>query len=90
MKKMIITFLLGILLIGTFGAAVVSAVASDNAKANYDFGSMQKLCARYMNSGNDEGSFSCHNLDSNEGAEPTNTDFGNTDTGNSEGSFSCH
>lgn len=58
MKNTIITVLLGILLIGVFGAAVVSAVASDAAGANYGFGSMHRWAARYMDSGNREGDLS--------------------------------
>ena len=51
MKKTIIAILLGILLIGAFGAAVVSAVASDDAGANYGFGLMNRWAARYTDSG---------------------------------------
>ena len=55
MKKMITAILLGILLVGTFGAAVVSAiasddtkvvvssVASDDAKVNDDLGQMHQF-----------------------------------------------
>jgi hypothetical protein len=38
MKKTIIAVLLGILLVGAFGAMIVSAIASDDTKANYGFG----------------------------------------------------
>ena len=65
MKKTIVAILLGVLLIGTFGAAVVSAVASNNAGvnnagANYGngFGLMNRLGARYTNSGCCGGNFS--------------------------------
>jgi hypothetical protein len=57
-KKTIIAILLGVLLIGTFGAAVVSAVASNNAGANNaganygnSFGFMNRLGTRHTNSG---------------------------------------
>ena len=57
--------LLGVLLTGTFGAAVVSAVASNsagtnNARANYGngFGIMNRLGAKYTNSGCCGGNFS--------------------------------
>ncbi|RPJ69263.1 MAG: hypothetical protein EHM20_16595 [Alphaproteobacteria bacterium] len=70
MKKTVTAILLGILLVGTFGAAIVSAVASndtkekavvstvasDDAKAKGDLGQMHNLCGKYMNSG------SMHNL----------------------------
>jgi Peptidase propeptide and YPEB domain. len=58
MRKPIIATFLGILLIAAFGAAVVSAVASDNAGANYGFGSMHRWAARYMDSGSRGGNFS--------------------------------
>lgn len=48
MKKTITTVLLGLLLIGTLGAAVVSAVASDDAKANDSFGQVHQWCGKYM------------------------------------------
>jgi ABC-type glycerol-3-phosphate transport system substrate-binding protein len=50
MKKSVIAVLLGILLIGTFGAAVVSAVASDDAR-NYGSSPMHRWAARYTDSG---------------------------------------
>jgi len=46
MKKGIITILLATLLIGAFGAAVVSAVASDNTGATYGPGFMHRWAAR--------------------------------------------
>lgn len=58
MKKAIIAILLGILFIGASGAMVVSAVASDNAGANYGFGSMHRLAARHIGSGSHYGNFS--------------------------------
>lgn len=42
MRQAIIATLLGILLIEASGAAVVSAVASDNSGTNYGFGSMHR------------------------------------------------
>ncbi|KKH46880.1 PepSY domain-containing protein [Methanosarcina sp. 1.H.A.2.2] len=51
MKKSIIAILLAALLIGTFGAAVVSAVASDDTRANYGSGFMHRGAARYTGSG---------------------------------------
>ena len=51
MKKSIIAILLATLLIGTFGAAVVSAVASDDTRANYGPGVMQRWAARSTDSG---------------------------------------
>lgn len=103
MRK-IIAALLGILLIGTLGAAVVSAVASedanvsttvsDNTKAEDSFGQMHNLCGKYMTSGN---------LDSNEidsmhkscGEYMNSGNFKgsgmmNTGSGNNAGGFSCH
>jgi len=76
MKKTITTVLLGLLLIGTLGAAVVSAVASDNAKANDSFGQVHQWCGEYMNSGSLK-------LDGSTGQ--TNIDYGNNQNG-----FSCH
>jgi len=71
MKKTIIAVLLGILLTGVFGAAVVSAVASDDAGTNYGFGSMHRWAARYMDSGNCEGNFSyCPYFNSSKTVEP--------------------
>ena len=64
MKKDIIAILLGVLLIGTFGAAVVSAVASNNAGANNaganygnGFGLMNKTGTGYTCSGCCGGNF---------------------------------
>ncbi|AKB18248.1 MULTISPECIES: hypothetical protein [unclassified Methanosarcina] len=51
MKKTITAILLGILLIGTFGAAVVSAVASDDTGATHGYGFMQRWAARSTDSG---------------------------------------
>lgn len=51
MKKSIIAILLATLLIGTFGAAVVSAVASDDTGANYGPGFMHRWAARSTDSG---------------------------------------
>ena len=70
MKKAIIAILLGILFIGASGAMVVSAVASDNAGANYGFGSMHRWSARYTDSGSRYGNFShCLYLNSNNTSE---------------------
>lgn len=70
MRKAIIAILLGILLIGASGAAVVSAVASDNAGANYGFGSMHRWAARYTDSGSREENFSyCPYFNSSKTAE---------------------
>jgi ABC-type glycerol-3-phosphate transport system substrate-binding protein len=57
MKKSIISILLGLMLIGTFGAFVVSAVASDDAR-NYGSGPMHRWAARYTDSGYSAGNFS--------------------------------
>lgn len=58
MRKVIIAILLGILFLGASGAAVVSAVASDNAGTNYGFGSMHRWAARHTDSGSCKGNFS--------------------------------
>jgi hypothetical protein len=58
MKKAIIATLLGILLIGASGVAVVNAVASDNAGTNYGFGPMNRWAAKYTNSSSSDGNFS--------------------------------
>jgi hypothetical protein len=58
MRKVVIAILLGILLIGTSGAAVVNAVASDNEGARYGFGQMHRWAARNTDSGLREGNFS--------------------------------
>lgn len=59
MKKTVVAIILGILLIGAFGAAAVNAVASDDAKANYGhgFGHMHRWAARYTGSENRAGNF---------------------------------
>jgi hypothetical protein len=70
MRKAIIAILLGILFIGISGAAVVSAVASDNAGTNYGFGSMHRWAARHMDSGSCYGNFSnCPYFNSNNTSE---------------------
>ncbi|WP_230668831.1 MULTISPECIES: hypothetical protein [Methanosarcina] len=70
MRKAIIAILLGILFIGVSGAAVVSAVASDNAGTNYGSGSMHRWAARNMDSGPRYGNFSdCPYFNSNSTAE---------------------
>ena len=51
MKKSIIAILLATLLIGTFGAAVVSAVASGDTGANYGPRFMHRWAARSTDSG---------------------------------------
>lgn len=58
MRKSITAILLAILLIGTFGAAAASAIASDDAKANYGSGYMHRWAARYTDSGYCAGNFS--------------------------------
>ena len=95
MKKVITAVLLGILLIGTFGAAVVSAIASDDAKDS--FGQMHQLCDKYMNSGNcnskEDGSMNmrCGGY-MNSGSVKSNESAGQTDidSGNNQNGFSCH
>ncbi|AKB28142.1 hypothetical protein MSSIT_1423 [Methanosarcina siciliae T4/M] len=57
MKKGITTILLAILLIGAFGAAVVSAVASDDTGANYGSGLMNRWAARNTDSGYGAGNY---------------------------------
>ncbi|AYK14003.1 MAG: hypothetical protein ACOX7X_02965 [Methanosarcina flavescens] len=57
MRKAIIAILLGILLVGASGAAVVSAVTSDNAGTNYGFGS-HRWAARCTGLGPCAGNFS--------------------------------
>lgn len=70
MRKAIIAILLGILFIGVSGAAVVSAVASDNAGTNYGSGSMHRWAARNTDSGPRYGNFSdCPYFNSNSTAE---------------------
>ena len=58
MKNAIIAILLVILFIGASGVAAVSAVASDNAGANYGLGPMHRWAARYTDSGSSEGNLS--------------------------------
>ena len=70
MRKAIIAILLGILFIGVSGAAVVSAVASDNAGTNYGSGLMHRWAARNMDSGSRYGNFSdCPYFNSNNTSE---------------------
>jgi hypothetical protein len=97
MKKTITTVLLGILLIGTLGAAVVSAVASDDAKANNSFGQMHQWCGKYMDSSNfnsnENGSMHrwCGEY-MNSGSLKLNGSAGQTniDSVNNQNGFSCH
>jgi hypothetical protein len=68
MKKTVMTVVLGMLLIGVFGAAAVSAVASDDVNTNYGhgFGHMHRWTARYTDSGYIAGNFtSCPYFNSN-------------------------
>lgn len=58
MKKIITAALLGILLIGVFGAVVVSAVAPNDTRANYGPGFMHRWAARYTDTGYGAGNFS--------------------------------
>lgn len=51
MKKTIITILLGILLIGAFGAIVVSAVSPNDTGKGYCSGPMNRWASRYTGSG---------------------------------------
>jgi len=51
MKKNIIAILLVTLMIGAFGAAVASAVASDDTGIRYGSGPMHRWAARYTDSG---------------------------------------
>jgi hypothetical protein len=65
MKKEI-AILLGLLLIGAFGAAIVSAVASDDTKTNSFFGQMHRWGARNADFGYREGNSAyCPYLNSN-------------------------
>lgn len=97
MRKTITAVLLGILLIGTLGAAVVSAVASDDAKANNGFGQMHQWCGKYMSSSNfysnENGSMHrwCGEY-MNSGNFKLNGSTGqtNTNSGNNQRGFSCH
>lgn len=97
MKKTITAVLLGILLIGTLGAAVVSAVASDDAKANGSFGQMHQWCSKYMSSGNFDSNEngSMHRFCGeymNSGSLKSNGSAGQiyTDSSNNQSGFSCH
>lgn len=72
MKKSVIAILLGMLLIGTLGAVVVGAGASDNIRTNYGngFGHRHGCGTRYMDPGYCAGNFSsCPYLNSNETVE---------------------
>lgn len=51
MRKTITVILLGILIIGAFGAAVATAVASDDTGIRYGSGPMHRWAARYTDSG---------------------------------------
>lgn len=51
MKKSIAAIILATLLIGAFGAAVASAVASDDTGVNYGSGFMHRWAARYTDPG---------------------------------------
>ncbi|NLO30396.1 MAG: PepSY domain-containing protein [Methanosarcina mazei] len=55
MRKTITAILMGILLIGTFGAVAVSAVASEDAGKGYVSGPMNRWAARYADSGDGAG-----------------------------------
>ena len=55
MKKTITAILLGLLLIGAFGAIVVSAVAPNDTGTGYGSGSMHRWAARYTDSGSGSG-----------------------------------
>lgn len=72
MKKTIIAIFLGMLLIGTFGAIVVSAATSNDLKTNYGYcsGLMQRWADRCIGSGYYEGNSPyCSYFDSNKNAE---------------------
>lgn len=58
MKKMMTATLLGILLIGAFGAVVVSAVASNDTQTNDCSEYTYTWATEYMNSSSDDGNFS--------------------------------
>lgn len=58
MKKTITAILLGLLLIGAFGAIVVSAVAPDDTGTKYGSGPMQRWAAGCTGSGYCTGDFS--------------------------------
>jgi len=58
MTKKITAILLGILLIGAFGAIVVSAVASNDTGIKYGAGPMHRWAARYTDSGYGAGNYS--------------------------------
>ena len=106
MRKNILAVLLGILLIGTLGAAVVSAVASndtkenvsttalDNTKAKDSFGQMHALCGKYMSSGNLD-SKELESMHKSCGEYMNSNGFKgsgmmSTSSGNNNGGFSCH
>ncbi|WP_440948187.1 PepSY domain-containing protein [Methanosarcina sp. T3] len=57
MKKGITAILLAILLIGAFGAAVASAVVSDDTGTTYGPGLMHRWAARYTDSGYGAGNY---------------------------------
>lgn len=57
MKKGIIAIILATLLIGAFGAAVASAVASNDTGATYGPGFMHRLAVRYTDSGYGAGNY---------------------------------
>lgn len=57
MKKTITAVLLGILLIGAFGAVVASAVTPNDTRANYGPGFMHRWTARYADPGDGAGNF---------------------------------
>lgn len=105
MKNKMIAALLGLLLIGTLGAAVVSAATSDNATANDNteqkdnFGQMHTLCGKYMSSGNLDSNEieSMHkacgkymNSDNFKGSGMMGSGMMNTGSGNNADGFSCH
>lgn len=87
MKNKIIAALLGILLIGTLGAAVVSAAISDDVTANDStgqngsFGQMHAWCGKYMNS---------ENFDPDEFGSMHGSCGNYMNSGNVESGFSCH
>lgn len=95
MKNKIIAALLGVLLIGTLGAAVVSAATSGDEKVNNStgqdniFGQMSAWCGKYMNSEN-FGSNAC-GFAQGSGGNAMNSGCGNfISSGNADGGFACH
>lgn len=84
-------------MIDTLGAAVVSAVASDDAKADDSFGQMHQWRGKYMGSSNfnsnENGSMHrfCDEY-MNSGSLKLNGIAGQTniDSGNNQNVFSCH